>query len=174
MAGESNGNRTTMWALIAGGIAVVVAIVALVIAITANHSTDDTKKIARAVQAAEDRQINGVRGDLQKNVAAATLVLKHLQRDSRPAHRTDGGLKRDIARTHQAINSNRFSIKNNKSEIATNTANISSLQSSVGSLNADIKNLTKTVDNQQAANQAAQQALNQHLKRLQRTVNSLP
>src|ERR1700744_5018018 len=96
MAEQSGGNRTTMWALIIGGIGVVVAIVALIIAITANHRSNDNKKIAAAVQAAESRQIHGVQADLQKNVAAATAVLKHLQRDSTTAHRNDSHLKRDI------------------------------------------------------------------------------
>src|SRR6201999_552053 len=68
-ADRTGAGRTTTWALVVGACGVVVAIVALVIAISANHTTNDNAKIAKAVRTAESRQITGVRADLQRNVA---------------------------------------------------------------------------------------------------------
>jgi chromosome segregation ATPase len=167
---QPNRNRTTLWALIVGGCGVVVAIVALVIAISANSTTNDNAKISKEVRIAETREISGVRADLQRNVVAATAVLKRLQRDSGRAHRTDAKLRHDVNTTKTGINANRSQIALNHSQITAANANISKLQSTVGGLHADVKSLTTSVDSQKQA----QQALTRRVKNLQRTVNALP
>ena len=157
------GNRMNIWALAVGACGVVVAIVALVIAISANHTTNDDAKIANAVRIAENRQIHGVRADLRRNVTAATVLLKRLQRSSANAHHADAKLRRDVSATKNGVTSNR-------SQITTANANISRLQTAVGGLNADVKSLTTSVTSQKRA----QQALAQRVKKLQKTVASLP
>ena len=95
-----------------------VAIVALVIAISANSSTNDNEKITNAVRAEEGRQIGGVRADLQKNVAAATLVLKRLQHSSASAHRQDAALRRDVNTAENGVLRNGSRIGANQASIA--------------------------------------------------------
>jgi chromosome segregation ATPase len=163
-------NRNVIVALVIGACGVVVAIVALIIAISANHTTNDNAKIAKAVRTAETQQIHGVRADLQRNVAAATVLLRKLQRSSARAHRADAKLRHDVTADKSAVRSNRSQIALNRSRIDTADANISHLQTTVGGLNANVKNLTTSVKSQQQA----QQALAQHVKRLQREVNNLP
>jgi chromosome segregation ATPase len=163
-------NRNVIVALVIGACGVVVAIVALIIAISANHTTNDNAKIAKAVRAAETQQISGVRADLQRNVAAATVLLRRLQSSSARAHRADAKLHHDVNADKAAVSSNRSQIAVNRSRIDTADANISHLQTTVGGLNANVKNLTATVKSQQQA----QQALAQRVKRLQREVNNLP
>lgn len=167
---RQGGSRTIIWALVVGACGVVVAIVALVIAISANHTTNDNAKITKAVRTAENRQISGVRADLQRNVAAATAVLRRLRHSSASAHRADAKLRRDVSATKSGVVNNRSQITVNRSRINTADANISHLQTSVGGLNADVKSLQTSA----TAQKQAQQALAQHIKRLQRTVNSLP
>jgi chromosome segregation ATPase len=168
--GRGGADRTIIWALAVGACGVVVAIVALVIAISANSTTNDDAKIAKAVRIAETRQIHGVRADLQRNVAAATAVLTRLQHSSSKAHRADAALRRDIGATNSGVTTNKSQIAVNRSRIDTADANISRLQTTVGALDADVKSLTSSV----AAQKQAQQALARRVKRLQHTVASLP
>jgi chromosome segregation ATPase len=170
MAEETGGNRTIIWALVVGGVGVVVAIVALVIAISANHTTNDNAKITKAVRVAEARQISGVRADLQKNVTAATAILRRLQHQSSRAHRADSVLRRDVSFTKNGVTVNRSQITANRSAISAANANIARLQTSVGGLHADVKALTASV----ASQKTAQQALARRVRRLQSTVNALP
>jgi chromosome segregation ATPase len=172
-----NGNRANLWALIAGGLGIVLGIVALVVAITTNHSSNDNAKIEKAVQVAEARQISGVQSNLHRNVAAATAVLKHLQRDSARAHHADAALKHDVKLTKTGVVRNQQGISANKSQIAVNgskissvAADVSNLQNTTGGLNADIRGLRNTI----ATQQKQQQAMARHIKSLQNEVNNLP
>lgn len=177
MVEQAGGKRTVIWALVIGGLGVVVAIVALVIAISANSSTNDNKKITNAVRAEEGRQIGGVRADLQKNVAAATLVLKRLQHSSARAHRQDAALRRDVntakngvLRNGARIGANQASIANLQRTIVHVQANVSNLQTTVGSLSTTDKQLTTS-----STAQARQlRVLTRRLNALQKTVNALP
>jgi hypothetical protein len=63
MREQEGGDRRILWALLIGGAGVVVAIVALVIVISANSATNDDAKIAKAVRTEENRQIGGVLSD---------------------------------------------------------------------------------------------------------------
>jgi hypothetical protein len=174
---RASGKRTTIWALVIGGLGVVVAIVALVIALSANTTTNDQAKITKAVRAQESQQIGGVRADLQKNVTAATAVLRRLQRNSARAHRADAALGHDVKDAKNGVLKNGAQISANKATIAdvqTDVvhlrANVSNLQSSVGSLNTSVKELTT------ASTAQAQQlrAITRHLNGLQKEVNNLP
>jgi chromosome segregation ATPase len=171
-----NGNRTNLWALIAGGLGIVLGIVALVVAITSNSTNNDHTKIEKAVQVAEARQISGVQSNLHRNVAAATVLLKRLQQDSGRAHRADSALRRDVRNTkhgvlHNAskISANSAAISANSSKITAVQANVSSLQNTTGNLNADIRSLRTALN----AQQKQQQAMARHIKSLQSTVNFL-
>jgi chromosome segregation ATPase len=177
MEEQAGSKRTIIWALVIGGLGVVVAIVALVIALSANTSTNDNAKITKAVRAEQSAQIGGVRADLQKNVTAATAVLTRLQRSSLRAHRTDAKLKRDVNTAKNGVLRNGARISANKETIATLQtsivhvqANITNLQKSVGSLNTTVKNLTAS-----STSQAQQlRVLSRRLNALQKTVNNLP
>ncbi len=168
--GGTGANRTIIWALVVGACGVVVAVVALVIAISASSTTNDDAKIAKAVRIAETRQIHGVRADLQRNVAAATALLTRLQHSSSKAHRADAALRRDIGATNSGVTTNKSQIAVNRSRIDTADANISRLQTTVGGLNADVKSLRNSV----TAQKQAQQALARRVKRLQHTVAAMP
>jgi chromosome segregation ATPase len=177
MGEGAGGKRTIIWALVIGALGVVVGIVALVIAISANHTTNDNAKITRAVRVAQTRQIGGVRTDLQKNVAAATLVLKRLQHDSTRAHRADAKLGRDVnaakngvLKNGEKINANKASIANVQSNVVHVQANVAQLQNSVGTLNTTVKTLTDT----QTAQAREQRNLTRRLNNLRKTVNNLP
>lgn len=177
MEEQAGSNRTTIWALVVGGLGVVVAIVALVIALSANTTTNDNAKITKAVRAQEDSQIGGVRADLQKNVTAATAVLRHLQRSSARAHRQDAALRRDVNNAKNGVLKNGAQINANKESIATLQtsivhvqANITNLQQSVRSLDTTVKHLTAS-----SSSQAQQlRVLTRRLNALQKTVNNLP
>jgi chromosome segregation ATPase len=160
-----------------GGLGVVVAIVALVIAISANSTTNDNKKITNAVHAEEGRQIGGVRAELQKNVAAATVVLKQLQRDSSRAHRADASLRRDVntakngvLRNGARISANKETIANLQASIVHVEANVANLKTSVGGLSTMVKTLTTS----STAQAQQQRVLTRRLNALQKTVNALP
>jgi chromosome segregation ATPase len=177
MAEQAGDKRKVIWALVIGALGVVVAVVALVIAISANHTTNDNAKITKAVRAEEGAQIGGVRADLQKNVAAATVVLTRLQHSSSRAHRQDAALRRDVntakngvLRNGARISANRETIANLQTNIVHLQANVANLQTTVGSLSTTVKNLTTSSKSQ------AQQlrALTRHLNALQKTVNALP
>jgi uncharacterized protein YlxW (UPF0749 family) len=177
MAEQAGGKRTIIWALVVGALGVVVAIVALVVAISANSTTNDQKKITKAVRAEEGQQIGGVRADLQKNVAAATVVLKRLQHDSSRAHRADAALRRDVNTAKNGVLRNGARINANKETIATLQttivhvqANVANLQTSVAALSTTVKHLTTA-----STSQAQQQRLlTRRLNALQKTVNALP
>ena len=177
MEEQAGNKRTIIWALVIGGLGVVVGIVALVIALSANTTTNDQAKITRAVRAEESQQIGGVRADLQRNVAAATAVLTRLQHSSARAHRADAKLKRDVNNASNGVLTNGARISANKETIATLQtsivhvqANITNLQRSVGSLDTTVKKLTAS-----STSQAQQlRGLTRHLNALQRTVNNLP
>jgi hypothetical protein len=177
MAEQAGGKRMIIWALVIGGLGVVVAVVALVIALTANTTTNDNAKITKAVRAGESRQIGGVRADLQKNVVAATAVLRRLQHSSRQAHRADAALGHDVKSAKNGVLKNGAKISANQETIAnlqTNIvhiqANVTNLQRSVGRLNGTVKGLTvsSTLQAQQL------QLLSHRLTALQKTVNNLP
>jgi uncharacterized protein YlxW (UPF0749 family) len=170
MAEQAGGKRTIIWALVIGGLGVVVAIVALVIAISANSTTNDNAKITKAVRTEEGRQIGGVRADLQKNVTAATVVLKRLQHSSSSAHRTDAALRRDANTAKNGVLRNGAGISANKATIVRVQANVANLQTTIRSLSTTVKNLTTSLTSQ--ARQ--QRVLTRHLNALQKTVNALP
>jgi chromosome segregation ATPase len=177
MEEQAGSKRTIIWALVIGALGVVVAVVALVIALSANTSTNDNAKITKAVRAEQTRQIGGVRADLQKNVAAATAVLTHLQRSSSRAHRADAKLRRDVSNARNGVLKNGAKISANKETIATLQtsivhvqANIANLQRSVGSLNRTVKNLSVSSSSQDLQ----LQLLSHRLNALQKTVNNLP
>jgi uncharacterized protein YlxW (UPF0749 family) len=177
MAERVGGKRTVIWALVIGALGVVVAIVALVIAISANSTTNDNAKITKAVRVEEGRQIGGVRADLQRNVAAATAVLKRLQHSSSRAHRADAALRRDVntakngvLRNGARISANRETIASLQTSVVHVQANVANLQTTVGSLSTAVKNLTTS-----STSQAQQQrVLSRRLNALQKTVNALP
>jgi uncharacterized protein YlxW (UPF0749 family) len=177
MAEQVGGKRTVIWALVIGALGVVVAIVALVIAISATSTTNDNAKITKAVRVEEGRQIGGVRADLQRNVAAATAVLKRLQHSSSRAHRADAALRRDVntakngvLRNGARISANRETIASLQTTIVHVQANVANLQTTVGSLSTAVKNLTTS-----STSQAQQQrVLSRRLNALQKTVNALP
>jgi chromosome segregation ATPase len=177
MEEQAGSKRTTIWALAIGGLGVVVAIVALVIALSANTTTNDNKKITKAVRAEESSQIGGVRADLQKNVTAATAVLTHLQHSSAKAHRQDAKLQRDLnnakngaLRNGAKINATKETIANVQTSIDHMQANITDLERSVGSLDTTTKNLTAS-----STSQAQElRVLTRRLNNLQKTVNNLP
>jgi chromosome segregation ATPase len=177
MAEQLGGKRTIIWALAIGALGVVVAVVALVIAISANSTTNDTAKITKAVRVEEGREIGGVRADLQKNVAAATVVLRRLQHSSSRAHREDAALQHDVntakngvLRNGARISANKETIAGLQTTIVHVQANVANLQTAVGSLNTAVKNLTAS-----STSQAQQQrVLNRRLNNLQKTVNALP
>jgi uncharacterized protein YlxW (UPF0749 family) len=177
MAEQAGSKRTTIWALVIGALAVVVAVVALVIAISANSTTNDNAKITKAVRAEEGRQIGGVRADLQKNVVAATVVLKRLQHSSSRAHRADAALRRDVntaksgvLKNGAGISANRATIASLQATIVHVQANVTNLQTTVGSLSTTVKKLTAS-----STSQARQErVLTRRLNALQKTVNALP
>jgi len=156
-------DRKTMWALIIGGLGVVVAIVALVVAISATSATDDNAKIVAAVKHEANEQIGGVRAELEKNVTAATVVLRQLQSGSAQAGRARDALTREA--------------NANKNAVATNQADIKALQTSVASLNTEVKALTKSVTvlttNQDTLTRN-QKSLQTEVKDLEKTVAALP
>ena len=163
MQDQSGQDRKTMWALIIGGLGVVVAIVALVVAISATSSTNDNAKIVTAVKQEANEQVGGVRADLQKNVAAATVVLKQLQSGSAQAARARDALRRES--------------NANKNAVATNQADIKALQTSVATLNTEVKALTKSVTvlttNQDTLTRNLK-SLQSEVKDLEKTVAALP
>ncbi len=177
MAEEAGGKRTIIWALVIGALGVVVGVVALVIAISANSTTNDNAKITKAVRVEEGQQIGGVRADLQKNVAAATVVLKRLQHSSSRAHRADAALRRDVntakngvLRNGERISANKETIASLQTTLVHVQANVANLQRTVGSLSTTVKNLTTS----SAAQAQQQRVLTRRLNALQRTVNALP
>lgn len=163
MGEQAGGDRRTLWALLIGGAGVVVAIVALVIAISANSATNDDAKIAKAVMTEENRQIGGVRANLRKDVAAATLILKRLQDSSSNARRADAALRHDAVTAQNGVN-------NNRARISATQTSIANVQKTVGNLNGKIRGLTGST----ASQAREQQALTQRLKALQKEVASLP
>jgi hypothetical protein len=177
MAEEAGGKRTIIWALVIGALGVVVGVVALVIAISANSTTNDNAKITKAVRVEEGQQIGGVRADLQRNVAAATVVLKRLQHSSSRAHRADAALRRDVntakngvLRNGERISANKETIASLQTTLVHVQANVANLQRTVGSLSTTVKNLTTS----SAAQAQQQRVLTRRLNALQRTVNALP
>jgi hypothetical protein len=177
MEEQAGNKRTIIWALVIGGLGVVVGVVALVIALSANTTTNDQAKITKAVRVEETAQIGGVRADLQKNVTAATAVLTRLQRSSSRAHRADAKLQRDVSTAKNGvlkngarISANRETTANLQTTIVHVQANITDLQRSVQSLNTTVKNLTAS-----STSQAQQlRVLTRRLNALQKTVNNLP
>ena len=174
---QAGGKRTIIWALVIGGLGVVVGVVALVIALSANTTTNDNAKITKAVRAEESQQIGGVRADLQKNVAAATAVLGHLQRSSARAHRQDAKLKRDVNNARNGVLRNGARINANKGTIATLQTTIVHVQANINDLQKSVASLNRTVNDLSTSSTAqAQQlrVLTRHLNALQKTVNNLP
>jgi chromosome segregation ATPase len=174
---QAGDQRKIIWALVVGGLGVVVAVVALVIAISANSTTNDNAKITRAVRVEAARQIGGIRTDLQKNVVAATAVLRRLQHSSSKAHHEDATLRRDVNSAKNGVLRNGARINANRETIATLQTNIVHLQANVTDLQRTVGNLSATVkDLGTASTSQAQQlrALTRHLNALQKTVNNLP
>ena len=163
MPEQAGGDRRIMWALVIGGLGVVVAIVALAIAISAKSATNDDAKIAKAVKAEESRQIGGVRADLQKNVASATLILQRLQGSSSNAHRADAALRRDAAAAQTGVT-------NNRARISAAQTSIANLQTMVANLNTKIAGLMNSI----ASQKQEQQSLTHRVDALQKTVAALP
>jgi hypothetical protein len=174
---QAGGSRTTIWALVIGGLGVVVAVVALVIALTANSTTTDNAKITKAVRTEAGQQISGVRADLHKNVTAATVVLKRLQHSSLSAHRAAAALRRDVNSAKNGalnngarISANKETIANLQTNIVHVEANVANLQRTVGSVSTAVKHLTTS-----SKSQARQQrVLTGRLNALEKTVNALP
>jgi chromosome segregation ATPase len=163
MQEQAGRDRKTMWALIIGGLGVVVAIVALVVAISATSQTDDNAKIVAAVRAEANNQIGGVRAELQKNVTAATVVLKQLQGGSTQAARARDALRQEV--------------NANKTAVAGNQASIKALQTNVATLNTAVKALTTsvaTLTKNQDTLTTNQNSLQSEVKALQKQVAALP
>jgi chromosome segregation ATPase len=163
MQEQGGRDRKTMWALIIGGLGVVVAIVALVVAISATSQTDDNAKIVSAVKAEANDQIGGVRAELQKNVAAATVVLGQLQAGSAQAARARDALHREVNANKTAVANNQASIKALQTNVATLDTAVKALTTSVATLTTNQDTLTRN-----------QKSLQSEVKDLEKTVAALP
>jgi chromosome segregation ATPase len=156
MQEQKDRDRKTIWALIIGGLGVVVAIVALVIAISAMSATNDDAEITKAVKQEANEQIGGLRADLQKNITAATAVLQRLEAGSSQADRARAALREEASA--------------NRSGVASNQASIKALQTSVANLNKQVTGLSDSV----TTLTRNQQTLTQQVKAIEKTIAAVP
>jgi chromosome segregation ATPase len=122
-----------MWLAIAGGVGIVIGIVALIIAISAKNATNNDAKVTAAVNRAARLAVVGLHNQLQHDVASATTVLRQLQASGAAAAKTRQDLLRDINR--------------NKTALAISAGTITKLQTSVNTVTAEVRKLQTTVTN---------------------------
>lgn len=131
-ANEAGGvDRRTLWLAIAGAAALIIAIVALILAVSAKNATNTDAKVTSAVNGAARLAVTGLHTQLQHDVASATAVLRALQASGAAAARTRAGLLRDI--------------NHNKAALALSNGTVGKLQTSVNSVTAQMRKLDTTV-----------------------------
>jgi hypothetical protein len=144
----SRPNRTSTWALVVGGLGVVVAIVALVIAIGAKNDTRDDTQLTKAVNAQAAQAVDSVRGELKRDVRAANTTLVRLRASSAAAKRTRVALKR-------ATGANSSGVANNRVAIGQLQQSVDTLNDQVADLRLDLRSLqqrVRTLEQQPASN----------------------
>ncbi len=139
-------DRRSIWLAIAAGVGIVIAIVALVLAVSAKNATSNNAKVTAQVKQDARLAVAGIHTQLQHDVASATTVLRQLQAASADASRTRAGLLRDISQNRAAVASNRGSIQKIQASLTTLTAKVHKLNPTVTNLRASEQALTKRVD----------------------------
>jgi hypothetical protein len=145
-------DRRSLWLAIAGGVGIVIAIVALIVAISAKNATSSDARITAQVNRDARLAVAGVHSQLQHDVASATAVLRQLEAGSTAASRTDNKLLRDVNQNKSSAASNRGSIDKLQASINTLTAEVQKTNGTVTKLSANQQALTKRVDALEKAN----------------------
>jgi chromosome segregation ATPase len=139
-------DRRSLWLAIAGGVGIVIAIVALIVAISAKNATNNDAKITAQVNQDARLAVSGVHTQLQHDVASATAVLRQLEAGSTAASRTDSKLLRDVSQNKSSAASNRSSIQKMQASINALTTELHKLNGTVTTLGANQRALTTRVD----------------------------
>lgn len=143
---EAGGDRRFWWLAIAGGVGIVIAVVALIIAISAQNATNNDAKVTAQVKEDARLAVAGVHNQLRHDVTSATNVLRQLQAGSSAAARVRDELIRDVNHNKSAVATNRVSIEKLQASINTLTAQVHQLNGTVTKLGASQQALTKRVD----------------------------
>jgi chromosome segregation ATPase len=142
----SSTDRRALWLAIAGAIGLVVAIVALIIAISAKNASVSDAKVTAEVKRDAGLAVAGVHAQIQRDVASANTVLHQLEAGSRAAARTRDALLRDV--------------KQNRAGLAASNATIAKMQVEINTLGTEVKKLTATVNTLNANQQALTKKVN--------------
>ncbi|HEV7615109.1 MAG TPA: hypothetical protein VGO36_02635 [Solirubrobacterales bacterium] len=146
---DSRGNSTWLWVL--GAIALAVAVVGLVIAISANNSSVDEDKIVNEAKAELKGEITGVNGALQAGREAQQLVNRSAARDRRQ-------IKRIV---NQAITGGAGSLGKLEGRVAALQKQTNELQAENAKLQRNVAGLDKGQATIEAELTAAEQRLRQ-------------
>jgi len=143
---ESRIDRRSLWLAIVAGVGVVIAIVALILAISAKSATNNNAKVTAQVKQDANLAVAGVHGQLQRDVASATVVLQQLTAESRTAALRRAQLLHDVNANKAGVAVNRETIVKMEASINTLTADVNKLNTSVTTLTTNQQALTKKVD----------------------------
>ena len=139
-------DRRALWLAIAGAIGLVVAIVALIIAISAKNASVSDAKVTAEVKRDAGLAVAGIHAQIQRDVVSANTVLRQLEAGSRAAATTRDALLRDV--------------KQNRAGLAASHATIAKMQVEINTLSAEVKKLTATVGTLKANQQALTKKVN--------------
>ncbi len=145
-SGEAGVDRKLLWLAIAGGAGIIIGIVALIIAISANNATQSNAKLTAQVNQAAQHAVVGIHDQLQHDVASATTVLRALQASEAAANREHDQLRQDVNVNKSAVAVNRASIAKIETSITALTSEVHQLSEKVTKLSTNQQALTKRVD----------------------------
>lgn len=134
-------NRRALWLAIAGGVGIVIGIVALIIAIDAKNATKSDKELTAEVNKQAQVAVAGIRGQLDRDVARASAVLTTLRATSKTAKATREQLRQDVGRNRSGVAANATAIQNLQGTTNDLQQSVSSLNTQVSSLQAEVARL---------------------------------
>jgi chromosome segregation ATPase len=139
-------DRKSLWLAIAGGLGIIIGVVALIIAISAKNASENDAQVTARVNRDAQLAVAGIHNQLQQDIASATTVLRQLQVSSTAASQARSALQNGINQTKSGIASNRTSITSMQAQINTVTAEVHRLSTTVSKLSTNLTALTKRVD----------------------------
>ena len=122
-----------------------IAIVALIIAISAKNATSTDAKVTAEVSRAAHAAVAGVDAQLRRDSANATSVLHQLQTEAAAARKSRDQLLHEVGQNQTGVARNARAIAALQKDVSTLTAEVQKLSTTVANLSTTQKSLEQRV-----------------------------
>lgn len=142
---ETSGG-TSIWLWILGGVALIVAVLGLIVAVSANDSSVDEKKVAEEATAQIESELSGVGGAVAEDKQRSDEAAREAARDRRRIKRSVAAAAEKERKQQKRINALTSEVAELEDESARQRKGLTNLRSSVTELTTQTEDLEAQVE----------------------------